>query len=84
MLSDCRRCGECLGFADCRRGTGMCLLCRRTALHYASLNGHTETAMALVKAGADVHCKANDGCGFSGFILVPLVCRVAGRTGPST
>ncbi len=41
-------------------------LCRRTALHSASQNGHTETAMALVKAGADVHCKANDGCGSSG------------------
>ncbi len=37
--------------------------CRRTALHLASFNGHTETAMALVKAGADVHCKENDGYG---------------------
>jgi hypothetical protein len=27
------------------------------ALHLASRYGHTETAMALVKAGADVHCK---------------------------
>ncbi len=32
-------------------------LCRSTLLHNASLYGHTETAMALVKAGADVHCK---------------------------
>ena len=38
-------------------------LCRRTALHYASSKCHTEMAMALVKAGADVHCKANDGYG---------------------
>ncbi len=38
-------------------------MCRRTALHFASEWGHTETAMALVKAGADVHCKANDGHG---------------------
>ncbi len=38
-------------------------LCRSTALHRASLNGHTETAMALVKAGADVHCKDNGGYG---------------------
>ncbi len=36
-------------------------LCRVTALHYASLKGHTETAIALVKAGADVHCKDNKG-----------------------
>ncbi len=48
-------------------------LCRFTALHFASQNGHTETALALVKAGADVHCKTNDGCGFSGCILVWLV-----------
>ncbi len=39
-------------------------LCRGTALHLASYNGHTETAIALVEAGADVHCKANNGCGF--------------------
>ncbi len=40
-------------------------LCRRTALHRASLNGHTETAMALVEAGVDVHSKDNDGYGSS-------------------
>ncbi len=34
-----------------------------TALHYASSNGHTETAVALVKAGADVHCMDVNGCG---------------------
>ena len=45
-------------------------LCRWTVVHYASQNGHTETAMALVEAGADVHCKANDGCGPSGCIVV--------------
>jgi ankyrin repeat protein len=37
------------------------LLCRDTALHIASSNGHTEMAQALVAAGADVHCKNNDG-----------------------
>jgi hypothetical protein len=37
--------------------------CRVTALQVASVNGRTETAMALVKAGADVHCKTNDGYG---------------------
>jgi ankyrin repeat protein len=43
----------------------VCLLwlCRSTALHDASQNGHMETAMALVKAGADVDCKANEGYG---------------------
>ncbi len=39
-------------------------LCRWTAVHWASQNGHTETAMALVEAGADVHCKANEGYGW--------------------
>jgi hypothetical protein len=46
-------------------------LCRRTALHWASMEGHTETAMALIKAGADVHGKDTNGYGFSG--LHPLV-----------
>jgi hypothetical protein len=55
-------------------------LCRWTALHLASLNGHTETAMALVRAGADVHCKANDGYGSRGCILMRLGCRRARRT----
>ncbi len=36
---------------------------RNTALHIASWNGHTETALALVGAGADVHCKNNYGYG---------------------
>ncbi len=43
----------------------MLRLCRWTALIYASQDGHTETAMALVKAGADVHCKDDDGYGSS-------------------
>jgi hypothetical protein len=38
-------------------------LCRSTALHRASLKGHTNTALALVKAGVDVHCKDNNGYG---------------------
>ncbi len=38
-------------------------LSRRTALHYASERGNKYTAVALVKAGADVHCKSNDGYG---------------------
>ena len=46
----------------------------------ASENGHTETAMALAKAGADVHCKDNDGYGFSGCILVSVALPVLGRT----
>ncbi len=32
-------------------------------MHYASLNGHTETAKALVAAGADVHRQDNEGYG---------------------
>ncbi len=56
-------------------------LCRRTPLHSASYNGHTETALALVKAGADVHCKDNKGYGFSG--LRPCVVVVTVRGGLS-
>ncbi len=37
------------------------MLCRRTALHIASSNGHTETAQALLAAGADVNCEDDDG-----------------------
>ncbi len=33
--------------------------CRDTALHIASENGHTKALVALVTAGADVHCKNN-------------------------
>ena len=39
----------------------VCWRCRWTALLVASLNGYTEMAKALVAAGADVHCKVNDG-----------------------
>jgi ankyrin repeat protein len=39
----------------------MCLLCRRTALHLASIEAHTAIAMALAKAGADVQCEDNEG-----------------------
>ncbi len=38
-------------------------LCRDAALHLASDQGHTQTALALVEAGADVHCKDKDGYG---------------------
>ncbi len=37
--------------------------CRQTALQIASSNGHTETAKALVAAGADVHRQDDDGYG---------------------
>ncbi len=53
---------------------------RRTALHWASSNGHTETALALVQAGADVHGKNSLGYGSRGCILVLLGCHCAGRT----
>jgi hypothetical protein len=33
------------------------VLCSFTALHAVSVNGLTETAKALISAGADVHCK---------------------------
>ncbi len=58
----------------------MVWLCRVTALHFASHNGHTETALALVKAGVDVHGKTNIEYGFSGCILGPVVCHNARRT----
>ncbi len=56
-------------------------LCRDTALHGASKNGHTETALALVKAGADVHYRNRSGYGFSG--LRPCVVVVTERGGRS-
>jgi hypothetical protein len=59
-------------------------LCRCTALHLASDRGNTKTAMALVKAGTDVHCKDNDGYGSSCRILVTLACHSAGEDDPST
>ncbi len=62
---------------ECRFG-----LCRRTALHYALEWGHTETAMALVKAGADVHCKSNVGYGSRASSLCGCVADSAGADGP--
>jgi hypothetical protein len=59
-------------------------LCRRTAVHSASQEGHTETAMALVKAGADVHCKTNDGYSSRVCLLVSLGCHRVEADGPST
>jgi hypothetical protein len=59
-------------------------LCRFTALHRASSNGHTETAIALVKAGADVHGKDDDGYGFSGCILNSLGRHNVGADNLST
>ncbi len=59
-------------------------LCRLTALHYASVNGHTRTAIALVKAGADVHCQDNDGYGVRGCILGSVGLPQCGADGPST
>jgi hypothetical protein len=65
-------------------------LCRRTALHYASEQWHSETAMALGKVGADAHCKSNDGyvsraassfCGFAtvcGRTVCPLGAGAVG------
>jgi hypothetical protein len=53
-------------------------LCRFTALHYALNNGHTETAMGLVKAGADVHCKDNDGYSSRAESSCPWVAAVQG------
>ncbi len=58
-------------------------LCRWTALHLASHFGHTETAMALVKAGADVHSKGNGGYGCSGCIFVSVVCRSVKADSPA-
>ncbi len=40
---------------------GASLQCRLIALHFASLNGHTETAMALLAEKADVHCRDDKG-----------------------
>ncbi len=43
--------------ALCSRAVGVHGLCRFNALHAVSVNGLTETAKALIGAGADVHCK---------------------------
>ncbi len=54
-------------------------LCRWAALHLASQEGQTETAKALVAAGADVHCEDNFGYGagavHGGAVGERVVCR---------
>ncbi len=70
--------GRSVHFQEVELQECLLLLCRWTALHFASRYGKTDAAMALVKAGADVHCKTNDGYGFSGCKLVSLVSRQCG------
>ncbi len=53
----------CFGSANCLPDTGVCLLCSYTPLHQASFSGHTETAMALMAAGANVHGEDESGYG---------------------
>ena len=57
----CQRAGRTVRPLGVERQECLGGLCRWTALHWASLQGNTKTAMALVKAGADVRCKADDG-----------------------
>ncbi len=53
-------------------------MCRRTALHLALKRGHTETAVALLKAGADVNCKDNNGYGSWASSLCGCVAHFTG------
>jgi hypothetical protein len=62
---------------------GRSVLCRLTALHHASNFGHTETALALVRAGADVHGKNSLGYGSRASSSCRLVSYIAGADGPS-
>jgi hypothetical protein len=55
------RCQGCAARCMQSDGVSYSWLCRDMALHLASERGHTETALALVEAGADVHCKDKDG-----------------------
>jgi hypothetical protein len=48
---------------NCARGTGVCSSCRETALIYALSKRALRMMNALLAAGADVHCKNNDGYG---------------------
>ncbi len=81
----CRRAGRTVRPLGVELQECLFWLCRMTALHWAALHGHTETAMALVKAGADMHCKNNEGYGSSG--LHPRVVGLPhcgdGRSVPS-
>ena len=56
-----RRCGKGLAVQIASGRMGASLQCRLIALHFASLNGHTETAMALLAEKADVHCRDDKG-----------------------
>jgi hypothetical protein len=56
--------------------------CRLTALHDASLNGHTVTAKALVAAGADLQCEDNDGYGRGCVACGASLESVRSTTGP--
>ncbi len=60
------------------------LRCRRTALHRASRYGKTETAIALVKEGADVHCQDNGGYGSRAASSYRLVSHSVVADGPCT
>jgi hypothetical protein len=51
-----------------------------TTLHYASQNSQTETAMALVEAGADVNRKDSYGCGLRLYRRVVGLSQRRGRT----
>ncbi len=58
-------------------------LCSQTPLHFASSNGNSELTIALVEAGADLHCKSKLGYGLRAVcILVSLVCHSVGADGP--
>jgi hypothetical protein len=65
-----------------REAMGVGWRCRDTALHYASLKGHTETAMALVAAGADVHRQNIAGYGRGCVACGASFERVCSTTGP--
>ncbi len=81
------RCSQCGGgwsvHSTLELPDGRFGLCRRTALHWASTSewGNPETAVALVNAGADVHCKDNDGCCSRATSLCGCVAHSAGADG---
>jgi ankyrin repeat protein len=53
--------------------------CRHTALHLASLNGHTESVRALLEKGADVTAENKDRCAF--FLVACVDWTKAARAG---